>query len=168
MKATRGSALLAVLLVTTLLLITGMALLSAKSSEYEEAARLRQAAQAKMLAESGLVDFETKVIYGFDFPPPLVADNPFFLYSEKLTQADGTPLGSYTVKLDRSVEKSPHRVWKVTSVGSLGPSDAPVATHTSYGEMDVSPNLREDRKEPNPNYLHWVNFEPLVAGAGGG
>jgi hypothetical protein len=162
-----GSALVAVLLVTTLLLITGMALLSTKSSEYTESVRLGQAAQARKLAESGLVDFQTKLHYGQDFPPPQLEGSDYFTYTETMLRNNGSELGIYVVKLDRGLETK-YKLWKVTSQGFVGKPGDPEAVHTCYGEIDVSPTLRADSEQSNPYYRTWVNLEMSLPGGDGG
>jgi hypothetical protein len=162
-----GSALVAVLLMSALLLVTGMALLSTKSSEYTESVRLSEAAQARRLAESGLIDFQTKLRYSQDFPPPLLEGSSYFVYSETLTRPDGSEIGSYIVKLDRGLEGS-HKLWRVTAQGFVGDQETPDSVHTSFGEIDVSPTLREDAEQANPHFMKWVNLELSLPGGGGG
>lgn len=143
----RASALIAVLLVTTAMLVLGLGLLTQKSRQYQSAARQRQAAQARAVAQAGLVDFEIKKRKDHSFPPRRAEGANHFSYSESFAG------GTYQIEVDSSVSNSPQSLLLVTSQGQVGE-----ARFVIYGEFDISPTSRSDPNQPNPRFHNWVHL----------
>ena len=153
-----GSSLIAVLLLITVLLILGIALLSQKTSQYDASARRLEATQARQLAQSGLLDCRLKLAKDRTFPPLSGKSNDSFNYSEEVTDLDGNPVGSYTVTVDFSLNRSPYYICQVQSVGWLGDRAAPRSTYRVYGELDMSRQLRSNSSQSNPDFRHWMHY----------
>ncbi|MBI3924721.1 MAG: hypothetical protein HY319_04210 [Armatimonadetes bacterium] len=154
----RGATLIAVMLLMTVLLILGMAMLSQKSSQYEAAVRAREAAQARAVAQAGLEDARMKLTKDFGFPPVNLSDDEGFTYTEPLTGLDGQEIGSYRVTLDRRLLGPPHLILQITSVGVVGARERPRSRVQLYAEVDMA---RQDRQNPalaNPDFLKWVVY----------
>ena len=78
----QGSALVAVLLTLTIMMILGMAFLSRKSAQYETVVRATEADQARALAQAGLVDIGIKFAKDRAFPPSRPEGNTIYSYSK--------------------------------------------------------------------------------------
>ena len=154
----RGSSLIAVLMLITLLLILGIGLLSQKTSQYDAAARRLEASQARQLAQAGLTDCRLKLAKDLTFPPLSGKSNDNFTYTEDLTDLDGNSLGSYSVTVDFALDKAPYFICQVRSQGWLGERAAPRSTFAVYAELDMSRTLRSNSAQPNPNYRRWVHY----------
>jgi hypothetical protein len=154
----RGSAIIAVLLVSTLLLVLGMGMLSQKASLYESASRDRSAAQARGIAQAGMVDCQIKLSKHREFPPKRAREAKAFTYSELFTDNAAQPLGTYTVTIDTTRAASPYAIYQVTCVGLLGDPEDPQARYEIYGEYDISRTMRDDPALANPDYRKWVHF----------
>lgn len=148
----RGSSLIAVLMLITLLLILGIGLMSQKTSQYDASARRLEAAQARQLAQAGLVDCQLKLAKDRTFPPLSGKANESFTYTEDVNDLDGKPVGSYSVTLDFALNQPPHSICQVRSQGWLGDRSAPRSTYLVYLEVDMSRTLRNDSSKPNPNF----------------
>lgn len=154
----RGFLLVTSLLFVIMLLLLGMGFLGSQAARYKGARRAAQSAQAKGLALGGLEECRVKLERDVNFPPPPSGPNQFlFTYSERLDFPDGTP-GSYTVIIDRTYEQPPYQVWTVTSIGSVGPPDTPIAQYTLKAELDVAEQVR-GAATPNPNLFHYTHIE---------
>lgn len=153
----RGSALVAVLLLTTVLFLLGIALLSQKSSQYEAANRPWELSQCRQLAQAGLVDCQLKLAKDRTFPP-LSAANGTYTYSETLTALDGSPLGSYTVQMDYGWMRSPYYVCHIRSRGWMGSPDRVRADFTLFAEIDMARTSRLNSNQPNPSFRKLVNY----------
>ena len=151
----RGSALIAVLLTMTVMMILGMAFLSRKSAQYETAVRATGADQARALAQAGLVDIGSKFAKDRTFPPARPEGNTIYSYSEDLSDTDGKVYGGYTLTCDSKLAAPPHSICQVTSEGFLGTRASPKARFRIYAEMDMARDLRADSNTPNPMFRRW-------------
>lgn len=154
----RGSSLIAVLMLITLLFILGIGLLMQKSTQYDESTRQLEAAQARQLAQAGLVDCGLKLAKDRTFPPILGNGNAQFSYSEEVTNLDGVAVGSYTVNVNATLNESPYWIIQVKSEGWLGERDHPRGRYLIYAEMDMSAKLRTNSSLDNPDFHHWVHY----------
>ena len=138
MRRRSGSSIVAVLLLLSAVLVLGMGLLSSRVSQVRAARFSMQASQAQLLAESGLADARLKLDKRLGFPPKnMDEDEVIFTYTEDFFAPDGVRVGSYHVIVDRTWEKDPYRLIRVTSEGFLGPPDAPLARRKIIAEMDT-------------------------------
>lgn len=151
----RGSALIGVLLVLSLLLVMGLGLLSQRSNLYEEMRRANDAAQARALAQAGMVDAYIKLVKDPSFPQSRPSEDARLTYTETVRDTTGRRVGAYTVVVDTSRRTAPFMVVRVTSTGSLGEGTNPSGRYMIYGELDVSKTLREDPEAKNPHYYKW-------------
>ena len=153
-----GSALIGVLLVLSILLVLGIGLLTQKSHQYEEMSQANNAAQARALAQAGLVDVRTKINKDVTFPPARPSSDKTLTYSEDIHDLDGNLVGSYTVKIDATWQDKPFEVLQITSLGLVGDRAKPKARYTIYAEVDTARFLREVTTEdkPNPRYYDWT------------
>lgn len=150
----RGSALVAVLLLITLILVAGLGLMSRKIVEYRRLQVDQNSAQALLLAQSGLQDALLKYGKDISFPPPSSADQTLFRYTEELYRTDGaTSVGRYSVTVDDSLDTQALRVVLITSVGTVGPEEAPVARHTVKAELDMNP--------ARATYMKLLNYQDM-------
>ncbi len=152
----RGSALIGVLLVLSLLLVMGLGLLSQRSNLYEEMRRANDAARARSLAQAGMVDAYIKLVKDPSFPPSRPSDDARFTYGETVVSTSGERVGNYTVVVDTSRKSEPFFVIRVTSTGVLGNSLDPSGRYTITGEIDLSKTIRGAPELPNPEYYKWV------------
>lgn len=126
------------LLMLTILLLLGIALLSSRAARYRSATEAIRAAQAQALAEAGLADARMKLDKRQKFPPQGKSDEQMvFSYVEDLTDPAGNPVGSYAVTVDRRWNVTPYNLIFVTSVGLLGEAHAPTAKRKISVELDT-------------------------------
>jgi hypothetical protein len=150
----RGSTLIAVLLLISLLLVGGLGLLGRKALEYDRVAEEATACQALALAQSGLEDALVKFGKDPSFPPLAGADQTRLTYSEDVYRTDGSTLvGRYTVTIDRKLAPAPSYVALITSVGTIGPEASPISRHTVSAELNLKPG--------EPTYFKLLNFQDL-------
>jgi hypothetical protein len=155
-----GSAMIAVLLILSILLVLGIGLLSQKSYQYEEMRRANDASQARALAQAGMVDAKLKLLKDQGFPPARPHGETTFSYNEEVTNFDGQVVGAYAVKVFTDASEEPFHVLRVESVGLLGGTSNPRARYQIYGELDIAPVVRNDTlKTVNPNYSRWHYFQ---------
>ena len=154
----RGSAIIATLLVITLLLVLGLGLLSQVSASFASARSETQSSQARSLAQAGLVDCQIKISKHLDFPPSRAIGTEKFSYSEDLRNAEGERYGSYLVTIDFSLARPPYRILRVTSVGTVGNPESPTAEYKIYGELDIAARQRDEPVLDNPRFRKWTNF----------
>ncbi len=147
----RGSTLIAVLLLVSLLLVGGLALMSSKSLQYDRLAEEVASAQALALAQAGLEDVLVKIGKSGGFPP---LNGQTLSYSEEMWQADGTtPVGRYRVTIDSGLRRPNGYLLVLTSVGTVGQEVTARARHTLRAEFDLNPS--------NATYFKLVNLEDL-------
>jgi hypothetical protein len=154
MKKERGFLLVAVLLITVILLIGGMALLTKQSTLYGEGGQVMETAQARSLAWTGLNDAMAKLEKDILFPPERADDQLEFSWSETVTDfTNSEDVGDYSVQLDLRYTEPPYSTIQITSTGRVGGADNPRATKTLVAEIDVRGN-----PSSNANYYQIVNF----------
>ena len=156
-RGRRGITLVTSLLFLALLMVMGLAFLSKRVGQYRGALAVRSAAQARAIALAGLEDARVKLDKDFAFPPPAGIDQLSFTYTESMRDIAGAEVGSYTVTVDRSLSKWPYALVRLTSVGTLGPVDDPLARRRLYAEIDISPT-RRGTTDPNENLHRFINF----------
>lgn len=150
----RGSMLIAALLLFSLLLALGMGLMSSQSARRKAAVAQADAIAAKSLALAGWTDVRTKL--GKDlFFPPRTEGQRYFSYGEDVYDSEGRFFGTYSVVVDGRFVNSLHEplgagvnpatnaltqvpigVYMITCVGKLGGRGAPpVSERTLYFEV---------------------------------
>lgn len=158
----RGSTLIASLMVLGLLFVIGLAFLGKRAAEYRAAERAGAAAQARALAEAGLEDLRLKAIKDYDFPPRNADEQLLFVYSEDVFDTDGvTFLGTYTVSIDRQFMREPYGVWRIRSVGSAGPREAPLGRCEIYAELDIAEHDHQNLSVANPRRYEFLVWREL-------
>jgi hypothetical protein len=146
----RGSSIVAVLLVLSAILVLGLGLLGSRVSQVRAAQDSLQASQAQLLAEAGLADARMKLDKRLSFPPKLVdQDEVIFSYTEDLLDPAGQRVGSYQVIIDRTWEKDPYRLIRVTSEGLVGPIDSPRTRRKITAELDCGASPTE--------WINWID-----------
>ncbi len=151
----RGSILVAVLLLLSLLLVIGMALLAKEAFHFGAARRTADSEAAFELALAGLEDMRVKALKDLRFPPARDEAQVTFAYTEEVELVGGgDPVGHYQVTVDRRYEIPPYEVWRIEVVGILGEAVNPRARRTITATFDVA----LDRGGPNPNYFQIIDF----------
>lgn len=143
------------LLVLIFLLLLGMGLMSAQTARYRGVNRSQEAAQAFQLAQAGLEDIRFKLEVDPGFPPNPGDDQPLFNYAEDV-KIGAVEVGSYEVLLDRSHQKPPYQLISVTSTGTVGPKEHPIAQRVLKAELQRVP---ED--DPTKVVWRWASFQDL-------
>ena len=151
----RGFLLMVSLLVLIFLLLLGMGMMTAQTARYRGVNRCQEAAQAFQLAQAGLEDIRFKLEVDPGFPPNPGDDQPLFNYAEDVT-IGSDDIGSYEVVLDREHQKPPYQLMRVTSTGTVGPKEHPIAQRILKAELQRVP---ED--DPTKVVWRWVSFEDL-------
>ena len=155
LRPRRGFLLLVALLVLISLLLLGMGLMSAQTARYRGVNRSQEAAQAFQLAQAGLEDVRLKLEVDTNFPPNPGDDQPLFNFAEDV-QIGTTTIGSYEVVLDRSHEVPAYQLLHVTSIGTVGPKERPIAQRILKAELQRVP---ED--DPTKVVWRWASFQDL-------
>ncbi|MFA5505139.1 MAG: hypothetical protein WC423_06915 [Vulcanimicrobiota bacterium] len=147
----RGSILIGVLLLITLLFILGMASLSRSVARQRTLAEAREFAQARQLARAGLADVQTKLARDITFPPPIQNGHQLFSYTEPVRAFDDTILGYYTITLDGRWS-DPYQIYRIRSVGKTGLDPAqPKAEVMLETEFDLA-EFDRGSGAPNPYF----------------
>lgn len=134
----RGSTLIAMLLILTVMLILGMGLLGSRVARYRGANESLAAAKAQAIAEAGMADARTKLDKHLFFPPPGESEEQLiFSYAEDFSEPGGKVLGSYEVTIDKRWSVEPYQLIVVTSVGVLGEAEDPEARRSIRAELDL-------------------------------
>jgi hypothetical protein len=141
--------LITALLLSVILMVTGLGVMSAQASRYAASALIADSLQAKNAALSGMEDVRVKLAKDVKFPPRKSKDRgqTKFAYSENLLPDPDKPV-SYSVIVDFEYEReaivpnrfSPYRwgVYRITVSGYVGPRDEPIALSQLYAEYDIS------------------------------
>lgn len=132
-----GAALLAALLLSTVLLLVGMGFLGQRRGEYTAALEHVRRSQAGALADAGLQDALGKLAKDVGFPPLRSDDQGSFVYSEELFNADGESVGFFQVTVDVRYQFRPYRILRIISRGMVGDRKNPTATVTRKAEIDI-------------------------------
>lgn len=157
MKARRGFLIIAALFVLTVLLVLGMGLMSTQSARYRGTARLIEATQAHELALSGMEDARSKLALNPNFPPNPAEDQPVFNYAEDVVDSiTGKTIGSYEVTIDTASNHPPYLIIRVTSTGTVGPRESPLAQRILRGELQ-----RQYGTTPATTLFRWVNLQDM-------
>jgi hypothetical protein len=150
-RSRRGFLLVAALLITVILLVSGLGVMSAQASRYNASARIAEGIQAKNAAMSGLEDVRVKLAKDVKFPPrkSKARGQTKYAYSETLFEDPDDPNAevSYSVVVDFALEREvaapnrwePYRwgLYKVTVSGYVGPRDTPIAQSQLYAEYNI-------------------------------
>ncbi|MFA5508741.1 MAG: hypothetical protein WC423_25175, partial [Vulcanimicrobiota bacterium] len=101
MTRARGSILIVVLMLITVLLVMGMGFLASRVGEYRAARQAVLSVQAKGLAMAGMEETRVKLLKDFDFPPIAAIDQPAYQVVEPVHDLDGTTvLGFYEATVE--------------------------------------------------------------------
>jgi hypothetical protein len=157
----RGSLLITSLFLSIILLIMGVCFLTMKALQYQSGSLAGLSSRAGAIAEAGIMDAKLKLEKDLEFPrADSPADQTEFSYAENFFDLDGASrLGSYAVVIDTKKRVSPWYIIRITSIGTLGPLNQPLARRKIYAELDVSPQLRGNPSSPNPNYFRLINWQ---------
>lgn len=148
-RRSRAFVLVTALLLSVILLMSGLGIMSAQASRYAASALIADSLQAKNAALSGLEDVRVKLAKDVKFPPRKSKDRgqTKFAYSETLLPDAVRPI-SYTVIVDFEYERdvvvpnrfAPYRwgVYRITVNGYVGPRAEPIALSQLYAEYDIS------------------------------
>ena len=158
MTKKRGSSLVAALLLLSLLLVLGMALLSQRVSQGRTVVEERLAARARQLALAGIADVQAKLQNDINFPPVLKPQEQVFAYTEAVRSLDGTEvIGYYTVTLEGRYQAA-YQVLRLRSVGTLGTDlKTPLAESTVSADFDLAAQARHS-SGPNPYFYRLRTF----------
>ena len=151
----RGFLLMVSLLILIFLMVLGMGLMSAQSARYRGLNRAQEAAQAFQLAQAGLEDIRLKLEIDPSFPPNPGDDQPLFNFAEDVTVGPDS-IGSYEVLLDRDFEKPPYQLIRITSTGTVGPKERPIAQRVLKVELQRSPE-----EDPTKVVWRWASFQDM-------
>lgn len=155
MRGRRAYVLVMVMFISLVLIVSGMAYLSAQTRNYQAAVTTIYAAQARGLAEAGLEDARSKLEKDPRFPPPAEEGQKLFSYVETLTDIGGVgTVGSFEVSVEMSLADKPYYVAIVRSEGRLQSGES----HVLRAEIDLCPFDRLDPDEPNPDAYRVVNI----------
>ena len=150
----RGFVLVACLLLLSLLMVLGLAMLGSRANLYESAALAGLQAEARAIARAGMEATRAKLNKDFHFPPAAAFDAEPFEFAEDVIDFDGTVLGDYRVSIDRKWANLPYQVLLVSSLGHRKETSASVLL---VAELDISPILR-DSIGPNPDFFQWITW----------
>jgi len=142
----RGSVLVAVLMLLAILFILGLAMLTKQMQAYRGAALMKEGAQAEALAEAGLEDARVKWEKDYEFPPPGPPDQTTFTYAEELRTAGNVLIGNYEVTVDRAYAGPPTWLLRIAVTGTAGSTSKRL-----LAELDLSPKVRTNPAADNPN-----------------
>lgn len=135
----KGSVLVFVLLLTTLMFLLAMAMANQSQGEVKASLGAARAAEARALAFAGLSDARAKLARDLRFPPPGADDQAVYAYSEDVSDLDGgRVIGSYNVTVDRRYEGAPYFMVRLRSEGVLGLRTRAVARSTVVADLDFS------------------------------
>lgn len=158
----RGAVLIAALLLSTLLMVLGMAYLGRRSDQMKGYFRAQESERALQLALAGLETVRVKLDRDPDYPPVQELGRKVFAYSEPVLDLDGvTRLGSYEVTLDGHYLIAPYQVLRVRVLGSLEVDGAVSARRVVLAEFDLAEKLRSNSTLPNPRLMDLINFQDM-------
>lgn len=153
----KGFLLVTALLIVAVMLLLGAGLLGSQAARYQAVGHQARVVQARALAMSGLEDARIKLEKDLFFPPPPGPGQTTFSYSETVALPGNPPFdeGTYAVLIDNSqtIDPNNYGVIVVTSLGSLGPSDDPVAQYRIRAELDLRP------PDTSPTYFRYLRWQ---------
>lgn len=155
----RAFLLITALLVSIILLLLGMGFVGSQADRYRGIKRSADTAKARALCIAGLEDARLKIQNDLRFPPPMAAGQTTFSFGEQLDVGAPPQPGTYSVVVETAYNVdglpiSPGRVLLITSTGSLGDPNDPVAQYQIKAELDM---------QPGPNYCHYSHWEDQTA-----
>jgi hypothetical protein len=151
----RGSALVAALLVVSILFLSGLGFLSQRRAQYEAARNAGLSSAARAIAEAGLEDAKIKLQMDWDYPSLAGEGQPSSSYIEMLEDSSGTVVGSYEVSVGLQAYREPFLVLVIRSTGRVGDMADPEAVRTLEMEVDMDPR--------RSTYFTVVNWRDLGA-----
>ncbi len=154
-KPRQAFLIITVLLLLVILLVLCGAYLRSQVNYYRGARTNAWKAGARQLALSGLEDVRLKMLKDSTFPPTNLSTTRF-TYVEKVFDESGQVVGSYRVTLRSDKSDKPFYMLFVQCEGRLGPTEAPIATHTLTALCDLSDKARDSSGLPNPRFRRWV------------
>lgn len=154
-KPRQAFLIITVLLLLVILLVLCGAYLRSQVNYYKGARTSAWKAGARQLALSGLEDVRLKMLKDSTFPPTNLSTTRF-TYVEKVFDESGQIVGSYRVTLRSDKSDKPFYVLFVQCEGRLGPTEAPIATHTLTALCDLSDKARDSSGLANPRFRRWV------------
>lgn len=154
-KPRQAFLIITVLLLLVILLVLCGAYLRSQVNYYKGARTNAWKAGARQLALSGLEDVRLKMLKDSSFPPTNLSTTRF-TYVEKVLDEVGQIVGSYRVTLRSDKSDKPFYLLFVQCEGRLGPTEAPIATHTLTALCDLSDKARDSSGLPNPRFHRWV------------
>ena len=151
------------LFIAVLLLIVGLGFLGQREGQYRAAQEQTYYVQAKALADAGLQDALAKLAKDIEFPPIRSVDQSVFSYSEQMTDSGGQPVGNFRVSVNAKYRDLPYAVLIISSVGTLGDPEEPLARVERSIEVDISPEVRSNAGGDNPDLfkLHYTRTNSL-------
>ena len=145
----KGFALVLALLISTLLLVLGMAFMTKQSYRYRLARLASDAMVAKSLAMSGMENSRVKIEHDLLYPPPDQRYHDEYSYREVVNDLNtSNEVGSFEVTVDRRWMDPPYEVVVITSEGH--PKDS-AARYRIRAELDV--------KETRASFFQIVRWE---------
>lgn len=137
----RGFALVIALLLTTLLLVLGLAFLSKQGSRYRLARLAADAMVAKGLALSGMETTRVKLQTDLYFPPPDYRFHDEYSFAENVYEMGSTTdvIGTYEVTIDRRWQDPPYEILIVTAEGHPKESNARYRIRAEIDVTDTDP-----------------------------
>lgn len=162
-RSNKGSTLVMALFITVLLLIVGLGFLGQREGQYRAAQEQLNFVRAKALADAGLQDALGKLAKDIEFPPIRSIDQSVFSYSEDVSNAAGQVLGSFRVSVNAKYRDRPYSILEISSIGTLGNPNEPLARVERSVEIDMAPQLRANGGGPNPELfqLHYHRTNSL-------
>jgi Tfp pilus assembly protein PilX len=163
--ARRGSVLIIVLLLLTVLFIMGMAMLEMNVNQAKGAVLSRNGLVARQLSVSGMEDARVKLCKDMNFPPQGSIGDYCFSYSETLTfPGDFAPAGEYQVTVDLSHNDPAHNAMydqkiMVTSIGIVRDTSGTVlARHGITAFFDTAQVVRGG-STANPYVFQYIDWQ---------
>lgn len=154
----KGFTLVLTLLLSTLLLVMGLAFLGKRALEYGTVPKVQLQAVSQALAEAGMEDARVKLEKDPFFPPISGYGQESYTYSEDLLDPeDNSYVGSYTVSLNVQRKEQPYRIWRILSIGTAGPRLSPLARYRIYAELDIA-NEERGGAGPNSQLFRFINW----------
>lgn len=139
-RGRRGFLLVFALLLVVLIAMLGLSLLNIQRAQHSSSQAALESLQARSLARAGMADAELKIAKDPFFPSGVGDNQDVFSYSEDVdTVRSATPVGRFTVTVDRSFEDL-HGVVRIESTGIVGQNAGSSARYTIYGELSVYPD----------------------------
>lgn len=154
MTRVRGSVLVAVLMLLSILFILGLAMLTKQMQAYRGATLMKEGAQAQAAAEAGLEDARVKWEKDYLFPPPGPPEQTSFTYAEELRTAGNVLVATYEVTVDRAYAGPPTWLLRIAVTGTAGNTSKHL-----LAELDLAPKVRSNPAADNPNLGRFLEVQ---------